>query len=275
VLAQGLPRPVSSVPIDLNQDGRQDWIVCGFGHDTGALYALEQRPDGTFGKRIIRNVPGAIDAHVQDVNGDGWPDVVALFAHSNEGVWLFINDKQGGFTSTNLLRFPPVYGSSSLDLVDLNDDGALDVLYTAGDNADYSSVLKPYHGVYVYINRGDYRYDRAYFHHFNGATDAIAVDFDEDGDLDIAAIGFFADLNDEAAQDFVYLEQTAPMVFTPHHPPIQDLGQWISLDAVDYDGDTDIDLILGNFARRYAGPQGSEMEAAAQAPFTILENRLR
>jgi hypothetical protein len=248
---------------------RQDWIVCGFGHDTGALYALMQQPDGAFEKRIIRNVPGAIDAHVQDVNGDGWPDVIALFAHSNEGVWLFTNDKQGGFTSTNLLRFPPVYGSSSLDLVDINGDGALDVLYTAGDNADYSGVLKPYHGVYIFVNRGDYQYDRAYFYHFNGATDATAADFDEDGDLDIA------DLNDKAAQDFVYLEQTAPMAFTPHHPPIQDLGRWISLDAADYDGDADTDLILGNFARRYAGPQGSEIEAAAQPPFIILENRLR
>lgn len=274
VLAQGLPRPVSSVPADLNQDGRQDWVVCGFGHDTGALYALIQEPGGAFETHVIRNVPGAVDARVQDVNGDGWPDVVALFAHSDEGVWLFTNDKEGGFTSTNLLRFPPVYGSSSLDLVDFNDDGALDVLYTAGDNADYSSVLKPYHGVYVFMNRGDYRFEQAYFYHFNGATRAMAADFDQDGDLDIAAIGFFADLKEETARNFLYLERTGSMAFTPRLPPIQDLGQWISMDAADYDGDSDIDLILGNFARSYEEPEGGEMEGAAEAPFTVLENRL-
>lgn len=275
VLASNLPRPVSSVPADLNRDGRRDWVVCGFGHDTGALYMLEQQPDGTFEKQVIRNVPGAVDARVRDVNGDGWPDIVALFAHSDEGVWLFTNDRKGGFTSTNLLRFPPVYGSSSLQLIDVNEDGALDLLYTAGDNADYSSVLKPYHGVYLFVNQGDYRYEQAYFYHFNGATQAAAADFDEDGDLDIAAIGFFADLKDDTARNFVYLEQTAPMTFTPHMPPIHELGQWISMDIGDYDGDTDQDLVLGNFARRYAEQRKEGTDSTRGAPFIVLENTSR
>ena len=272
-LASNLPRPVCAVPGDFNRDGRRDWIVCGFGHDTGALYVLEQQSDHTFEKQTIRNVPGAVDAHVDDFNGDGWLDVMVLFAHSDEGVWLFTNDQRGGFASRNLLRFPPVYGSSSFQLVDFNDDGALDILYTAGDNADYSSVLKPYHGVYIFMNRGDYRYEQSYFYHFDGATQATAADFDEDGDLDIGAIGFFADLKDPTASDFVYLEHDGALDFIPYTPPIQNEGRWISMEAGDYDGDADTDLVLGNFARRYAGSEARTVDAASQVPFLILENQ--
>lgn len=275
MIAQQLPRPVRSVPGDFNNDGLRDWIVCGFGHTIGGLYLFEQQPDHSFEKQTLRGVPGAVDAHTGDFNGDGWLDVVVLFAHGDEGIWMFTNDQTGGFTSRNLLRFPPVYGSNSFQLADFNEDGQLDILYTAGDNADYSTILKPYHGIYLFLNRGDYQYEQAYFYHFDGATEAIAADFDEDGDLDIGAIGFFADLKDESAKDFVYLEQTEPMAFTPHAPPIQHYGRWISMDAGDVDGDGDRDFALGNYARRYLNRDDVEADSTAHIPFIVLENELR
>jgi len=271
-LAEQLPRPVCARPGDYNRDGRRDWIVCGFGHDTGGLYLLEQQSDGTYEKRVLRNVPGAVDAEVGDFNDDGWLDVMVLFGHADEGVWLFLNDRNGGFEQKNLLRFPPHYGSSSLQVADFNDDGRPDLLYTSGDNADYSNILKTFHGAYIYLNQEDFQYEERYFYHFNGATDAVARDFDGDGDLDVGMIGFFADIRDSSAQDFVYLEQTEPMTFVPHAPPIGDLGRWISMDAGDYDGDGDPDLVLGNFARRYSGGGG---DPQSMFPFLVLENTRR
>ena len=47
-----------------------------------------------------------------------------------------------------------MYGSSYLELADMNNDGHLDILYTNGDNADYSYVLKKYHGLRIFINDG-------------------------------------------------------------------------------------------------------------------------
>jgi hypothetical protein len=193
IIGDSLPRSVQSVAADFNKDGLMDYAVCGFGHEQGGLYLLQQQADHTFKKRVIRNMPGGEQLITGDFNKDGWPDVMCLFAQSDEGIWMFLNDHKGDFTTQNLLHFPAVYGSSSFQLVDFNHDGKPDILYTCGDNSDFSKVLKPYHGVYIFTNQGNWKFKQTYFYHIDGCTKAIAADFDHDGDLDIATIAFFAD----------------------------------------------------------------------------------
>lgn len=83
------------------------------------------------------------------------------------------------------MPFPPVYGSSYFELADFNKDGFEDIVYTCGDNADYSPVLKPYHGVYIFINDGKNNFKQAFFFSINGCYKAIPRDFDGDGKPDI------------------------------------------------------------------------------------------
>jgi hypothetical protein len=197
---------------------------------------------------MIRAVPGAIQVDIGDFNNDGWPDVMCLFAQGDEGVWMFLNDHKGGFTEQNLLRFPPVYGTNSFQLVDVNKDGKKDIIYTCGDNNDYSSILKPYHGVYVFTNQGNWRFKQTNFHHINGASKVMSADFDGDGDLDMAVIAFFADFKYNPAEGFTYLEQTAPGKFKAHQVPVNKYGRWISMEVADIDQDGDQDIVLGNFS---------------------------
>jgi hypothetical protein len=270
----GLPRPVQSISADFNKDGRMDYLVCGFGHNYGGLYLLTQKGEGDYEKQVIRDVPGAIHAETGDFNGDGWQDVMVLFAAGDEGIWLFLNDKKGGFQSENVLRFPPMYGSTGFQVVDWNKDGKPDILYTAGDNADYSMVLKPYHGVYVYLNKGDFTYKQAYFYPVNGCTKAIAADFDGDGDLDIASIAFFADLKYKPAEKFIYFEQTDALKFTPHAvAQLAKEGRWICMDAGDYDQDGDIDILLGNYSNGFIIQSPFKPDWNIHQPIILLENR--
>lgn len=269
----GLPRPVQSVAADFNKDGRMDYVVCGFGHNYGGLYLLQQKPDGEYEKRTVWEVAGAIHAITGDFNSDGWPDIMTLFAYADEGIWLFLNDHKGGFKSKNLLRFPPVYGSTSFQVVDWNKDGKPDILYTAGDNADYSMILKPYHGVYVYLNKGDFTYEQAYFYPVNGCTKAIAADFDGDGDLDIGSIAFFADLQHRPAEKFIYFEQTGGLQFLPHAvPQLVEQGRWICMDAGDYDQDGDLDIVLGNYSRGFIIQDGVRPDWNINQPIILLDN---
>ncbi len=156
--------------LDFNKDGLTDYLVCSFGHNLGGLYILQQLSDKSFKKVSVREVPGSTQSIIADFNQDGWPDIMTLFAHANEGIWLFINDKKGGFIEKNVLRFPPVFGSSSFQLVDMNKDGQLDIVYTAGDNSDYSRILKPYHGLYIFLNTKGWKrwkvshYEQSYFY---------------------------------------------------------------------------------------------------------------
>lgn len=269
----GLPRPVQSIPADFNKDGRMDYLVCGFGHNYGGLYLLTQKEGGDYDKSIVRDAPGAIHASSGDFNNDGWPDVMVLFAAGDEGIWLFLNDHKGGFQSRNVLRFPPIYGSTGFQVVDWNKDGKPDILYTAGDNADYSMVLKPYHGVYVYLNKGDFNYKEAYFYPVNGCTKAIAADFDGDGDLDIASIAFFADLKHRPAEKFIYFEQTGALKFHPHSvAALAKEGRWICMDAGDYDRDGDIDILLGNFSSGFIIQNDFRPDWNIYQPLILLEN---
>jgi hypothetical protein len=173
----------------------------------GGLYLYRQVAGNQYQKTSVSSIPGAEQAVIGDFNKDGWPDVACLFAQADEGIWMFLNDHKGGFTTSNLLRFPPVYGSTSFQMVDFNNDGNLDILYTCGDNGDFSRVLKPYHGVYIFLNQGEFKFKQSWFYPVNGATKAIAADFNGDGKPDIASIAFFSDLKDTPDEGFTYFEQ--------------------------------------------------------------------
>ncbi|MEO8413894.1 MAG: VCBS repeat-containing protein [Ginsengibacter sp.] len=266
-----LQRPVQITPVDLNNDGKKDYLVCEFGYLTGALSWMENLGNNIFKRHIIRDVPGAIKVYIQDYNHDGLPDLWALFAQGDEGIFLFTNKGNGNFDQEQVVKFPPSYGSSYFELDDFNNDGYPDIVYTCGDNADYSPVLKPYHGVYIFLNDKTNHFTQKYFFPVNGCYKAIARDYDGDGDLDIAAISFFADYERQPEESFVYLKNMGDFTFQPYSVPGSDIGRWLTMDAGDIDGDGKTDLILGNFS---VGPvkMRHAVDWENSPPFIVLKN---
>ncbi len=248
VMFSKLARPVQILTADMNNDGKPDEIVCEFGFLRGRLSLMENEGNGQYKKVVLRDYPGAIKAYVDDYNHDGLLDLWVLFAQGEEGIFLFTNQGNNQFKQEQVLRFPPIYGSSYFELVDFNNDGKTDILYTCGDNADYSTILKPYHGIYIFLNDGKNHFTQKYFYPLNGCYKAIARDFDGDGDLDIATISYFADYKTQPEEGFVYFEQKKPFDFVPYSTPEIQEGRWLTMDAGDFDNDGKTDLILGNFS---------------------------
>lgn len=245
VLTQ-LNRPAQVQQANLDTDADAELVVCEFGFKDGKLSVRNPSPSGTYQETTLSQVAGATNAVVTDFDGDKRLDIIVLFSQGDERIVWYRNKGQLQFEEKVLLRFPPIYGSSHVEVADFNQDQRPDLLYTAGDNADFSTVLKPYHGVYVFENQGNGQFKQTYFFPQNGAYKALARDFDADGDLDIASISFFADEASRPQESFIYLENTGRGTFQPKTLSINHLGRWNVMDADDADGDGDVDIVLGS-----------------------------
>lgn len=268
-----IKRPVYFEYEDLNGDGTRDLAVCGFGNYTGHLSVYDGR-DNT--EHVLSATPGARKTIIRDVNQDGKPDILALFAQGDERIVLYTNRGDFSFSETRLLRFSPVDGTSYFEVVDINGDSHFDILVTNGDNADYSTIVKPYHGLTIYENDGRNNFAERWFFPMPGASMAMARDYDNDGDIDIAAISFFPDFEHAADRGFLYFENTGDYKFKPYRLPSTTVGRWLVMEAADYDDDGDVDLILGanNFRGLGAGNDDYEYWNEHKTALLFLENTL-
>jgi hypothetical protein len=242
-----LPRPASATFADFNGDGLEDFALCSFGNYLGKFSWFERKNASDFAEHILLEQPGAVNSAVSDNSRTGKPDLYYLMAQAKEVIHRFRWD---GLSLTNetLAEFQPPYGASHLEVVDFNSDTFPDLLVTNGDNGDYPSRMKNYHGVRLYLNDGTGRFNEKWFYALNGAFKAVAADFDADGDLDIAVISFFPVYRDMPFESFVYFENTGGLTFVPSSIQECLLGRWLTMDAADADNDGDIDIVLGSFA---------------------------
>lgn len=243
-LITSLKRPVYVSSNDFDGDSRMDYLVSEFGNHTGKLTLYEQR-EKSFLPHPIHFLPGTRRTILTDFDKDGVTDILALVTQGDEKIVLYRGHNDFNFTPETLLQFSPVYGSSYFDLIDLNNDGHQDILYTNGDNADYSQILKPYHGVRIFANNGKGKFSETHFLPMHGASMALAHDFDKDNDLDIAAISFFPNFEKDAATGFIYFENTGGK-FQGHTISNAANGRWLTITASDVDNDDDVDIVLGS-----------------------------
>jgi hypothetical protein len=276
VLTQ-LKRPVRLAEADLNQDGLADLVVGEHGHHTGQVSWYENLGTGKYAARVLKRGPGASQVLVRDMNRDHRPDILVLMGQGQEGIFLFLNQGQGRFGEKVLVRFPPVYGSSYLDVADFNRDGFPDLVYANGDNADFSNSLKAYHGLRIYLNDGQNNFRQAFFFPLHGATKVVPLDYDQDGDLDLAAIAFFPDYGRQPQEGFVYLENKGQLRFEAATFAHSSAGHWLTMDAGDLDQDGDADLVLGSSlqAPAYVPPSIRAGWISAGVQILVLRNQLR
>lgn len=279
VLTQ-LPRPVDFAIADLNGDGQDDIVVCGFGNLLGKLMWFENAGGGKFTEHVILERPGAIKVQPHDFNGDGRLDLMVMFSQSKEGVYIFENAGNGDFLMNVVFEKNPAWGLSYFELADMDGDGDLDLLVTNGDNGDHVKFVPPfknYHGVRVYLNDGKNQFAESWFYPINGAYKAMARDFDGDGDQDIAAIAYFADFRKSREETFVYFENRGGMKFTTRTFKETLAGRWLTMDANDLDGDGDIDIVLGavNEGPSIVPQMLRDRWKESGPPFVLLRNRLK
>jgi hypothetical protein len=251
-LASGLGRVADVRAADFDRDGDLDLLTAEFGFNrTGSISLLRNvsAPGGglQFELQEIDDRPGAIHLPVFDFNGDGRLDFAAVVSQEQETVDLFLNAGGGRFDRYPLWSAPDLtFGSTGIELADLDQDGDQDILYTNGDAFDNTYVV-PWHGVQWLENQGaQFVYHR--LADMPGAYCALAGDIDEDGDLDIVAAAFLppnALRPEEAARlsSLICLEQTAPGEFSRHSLE-RGTPHYATLELADFDADGDLDFAV-------------------------------
>ena len=270
-LLRGVGRVTDVRAADFRGTGKKDLVVAVFGwQHTGEILFLENHTTDwakpNFTTRVLDDRHGTIHVPIVDLNGDGKPDIVALISQEHEVIVGFINEGNGKFRKQTLYSAPhPGYGSSGIEMVDLDGDGKLDILYTNGDVLDEPYLFKPYHGVQWLKNMGGLSFEHKSLTPMYGAHRAVAADFRGDGKKGIAAVSF---LPVEGFPDRVKRKADALVLLDPkqggyeRHSLARVDADYVSCAAGDLYRSGRADIVVGNFGA-----------AKAKYPVTIWRNR--
>lgn len=185
---------------DMNEDGILDLVIGA--QNSRQIVVRTGNGDGTFSLASTQNSGGFVwMLNVADVNGDGHEDVAVANSSSNNGA-ILMGD------GTGQLAAPQTYSTDpfplATDLADLDGDGDLDWI-TSSFNGDWRLRSNNGDGTFTLVQ--DFTAPAA-------ASCSIALDFDNDGDVDLALI--------DELDDVVILMRNSGYTA----PPVPTVSQW-------------------------------------------------
>ena len=207
VLDGEVPRITDCTAADFDDDGDIDIVLAMFGwRDTGEVALLEQTAPMKFERHTLFQVNGLMRVIAAHLNDDTKMDFVALLTQQHETIARFVNLGNNQFGSEIIARANhPTFGSSSIYLEDLDQDGDEDILFTNGDMMDENPEPKPYHGV-RWLENKNWNYTLHYLAGMPGCYDAKPVDMDGDGDLDVVYAALYFQWKERDFPSLAWLE---------------------------------------------------------------------
>ncbi len=128
-----------TIAVDFDQDGDMD-ILALMTQAKESIILFENQGSGVFREKMLLGFQpafGSSDFRYEDMNGDGFPDLVLVNGDNADqsqilknyhGVRIFENDGKGRFEEA---WFYPIHGASGLEIGDFDQDGTMDLFVIA------------------------------------------------------------------------------------------------------------------------------------------------
>lgn len=222
---------------DVDNDGNLDRIVAYNASDE--IGVSLGNGDGSFQEESTFDSTDPLELELADFDGDGNLDI--LTTDTNNSVYLYLGDGEGGFTESS--SYGGILTSTQhIEIGDLDNDGDIDILRIGG-------TAKGGYAMNVLENDGDNNFSSYGSYSLpTGASDFHIGDLDGDGALDIAYLG---DAYGKSASgtlrvrlgggDLSFGAESSSSV-KPTLDFIDRVGR--SLDLGDIDGDGDLDAVV-------------------------------
>lgn len=234
-----------------------DLLVSSFGHEVGKLWVASEMGDGSFeeSQKLIE-LPGATESIAADIDGDGVDEYLVLFGQAIDGVYVVERSEDGESWSARVaIQRSPAFGHSDMSVADIDADGDVDILLTTGDNLDIpGSPPRPYHGVRIYENDGAGTFIESYFFPMHGAYGVEAGNFDDDEELELAAVAYFLAPGSES-QSFVLLDRDERGEWQPFGVASVEGGQYCRIAVGNIDDSATDEVFLGGCYRQPPAPE--------------------
>lgn len=237
----GLHRPVDFICEDFNRDGTKDFLIAEFGFETGEISLFDGKSKK---KNTLSALPGARNFVLRDVNKDGLLDFYVLMAQAKERVSLFINKGNLRFEEKEQIDLPSYYGTSYLEMADLDKDGKEEIILANGDNADYSYAKKNFHGIRIFQQTLANQWKQAAFFPIYGATNVLSTDINNDGLLDLVASANFVEEEFREKETLMYWINKGKMQFMLKSVKIPKINP-LTLSIAEINGKKEV--FMGNF----------------------------
>lgn len=239
---------VRAADLSGHTDGHLDLVVGQFGYAQGETRWMKNLGNWRFESQIVNTQSGCVHTPVADFDGDGRTDFAALISQEWEEVHWFKNTGNGQLRDTVLWGSTNEdYGSSGLDVADVNRDGKPDLIYTNGDGFDYAVLTpRPWHGIQWLENRGDGFFKFHRVGDMAGAFSPCAADLNGDGTVDLLAVSCLADWADPKVVSMMAWLNDGHENFTPVVLARQPI-QLVTAAVGDLDGDGIPEIVTGGF----------------------------
>ncbi|MCD6373890.1 MAG: T9SS type A sorting domain-containing protein [Caldisericaceae bacterium] len=197
---------------------------------------------------------GARGLAIGDLNGDGWPEIVAGSRSDSTPLIIYRNDSTpdaGIWPRTALGGVAP--NNYAILIQDLDADGQLDIIDGFGDDANYGEANR---GTIVDSIR--FLKNRSTLSQFSFQFELIAqapspsaltiADFDDDGLLDVADLSWidYSTLTPQSGENFKWWAQQPDTTFLEIQEIIDSYGG-NDLQTADLNGDGSLDLIAAGY----------------------------